>query len=276
MIYPPRILAVAALSIFSFTATMASAQHITDGILGPNEWNGPNASKTFFPQVGPTGGAYLYAEQTQTKLTVAGQDNLYLAYDYVNSPNLGPLSFFDVFFEVNNPKDPADYLVRIFTSNPQNFAAFERSHGSPAPIGSDGSFDIGPTSGWSPLDSADLSLARFQTAVGFGPTVNAPTPHFLAEFQLSIDRDGNGQNGLYSPDPAFWSASAKSAADPPVSSAIFTLNPDGSILVLPVLGANGGPVQRPQDVVPEPGMAATLLGIVSLTLVAAFRRKPTV
>jgi hypothetical protein len=42
--------------------------------------------------------------------------------------------------------------------------------------------------------------------------------------------------GIYSPAPAFWSASAASnVIDPPISSAIFTLNPDGSTTITSVL-----------------------------------------
>jgi hypothetical protein len=40
---------------------------------------------------------------------------------------------------------------------------------------------------------------------------------------------------VYSPDPAYWRADAsKDSGDPPISSAIFTINPDGSTTIQPV------------------------------------------
>jgi hypothetical protein len=67
---------------------------------------------------------------------------------------------------------------------------------------------------------------------------------------------------LYSPDPAVWSAGGKhDTNDPPISSGIFTLNPDGTMFVLPVLSPNGGPIAQPSDL-PEPtSMLAFAAGI---------------
>jgi hypothetical protein len=63
--------------------------------------------------------------------------------------------------------------------------------------------------------------------------------------------------------------SAGGAADPPISSAIFTLNPDGTTTVTPALGANGDPVLQRQDVsVPEPS-SLVLARVSPLSLVGS-------
>ena len=60
--------------------------------------------------------------------------------------------------------------------------------------------------------------------------------------------------------------SAAVAADPPITSAIFTLNPDGTTIVTPVLGTNGGPVQQIPEGVPEPSsLLLVLSGVLALT-----------
>lgn len=249
---------------------IACAQvHVTDGTFTtPNEWTTPTTRTLFFPLVGATGGAYLYVDQGfRTGSTDVSPDTLFLMYDYVHGTTQGS-SFFDVFFEV--PTD-ADYLVRIFPTTADSFQAFERQHGTLAPLGSDGSFLVGAGSGWAPLGPNDQALARFHTAMSFGTSPNLGTDHLMAEFELSVNNespDRKGGNGIYDPDPAFWSASKGGNPDPPFSSGIFTLNPDGSTTVVPVFGPNGGPAQRPQDVVPEPAVCAWLLssGLVGATL----------
>jgi hypothetical protein len=217
-----------------------------------------------------TGGAYLYVDQGfRTASPPAGSpDTLFLMYDDVRAT--APTGFFEVFFEV--PSD-ADYLVVI---QQPGFVALERPHGSPAPLNPDGSFDVSPGSGWSPLTPDDILRANFHTALGFGPSPNLGTDHLMAEFDLSIDNKAPGRtggDGLYDPSPAFWSASKSGNPDPPISSAIFQLNPDGSTDVTPLFGPNGGPVARPQDVVPEPSAAGLLLGIgVAGSLLACRKR----
>lgn len=46
--------------------------------------------------------------------------------------------------------------------------AFERPIGSVAPLDANGSFEIGPASGWEALSGGDLALAQFQGSLGFG------------------------------------------------------------------------------------------------------------
>jgi hypothetical protein len=243
--------------------------HNVDGQFNPLEWDVTRStvSKTTFPVIGFNGGANLFVEQNGAVLD--------LMYDYVNSGNTlhnDPTSFFDVFFEVASSGD--DYLVRINAGTNQ-FTSFERTHGSLAPLLADGTFDVSAGSGWSALSTADLNEARFKTAIGFGHDPASPSDpdHLLAEFELSINRPGSP--GLYDPSPAFWSASAaKTGSDPPISSAIFQLDPDGGTLVTPVYSADGGPAQRPQDVAPEGGSLMLIAaGIIPILIGIARRRR---
>ena len=275
---PTEFIAALAGVALSCAATQVAASpfaHVTDGTFTSGaEWTGTNVSKTFFPVVGPagpgqSGGAYLYVEQgnrafagvdgISPALVAFGSPNtLFLMYDWVNSTSfpVDARSSLDVFFQVNGSVNPADYLVRMF-AGPNNFQAYERTAGSPAPVNPDGSFDVGAGSGWALLDAADLALAKFRTAIGSGTSPDDATPHLMAEFELSIDnsvasREGSrGTPGLYDPAPAFWSASAKVGIDPPISSGIFSLNPTGSTNVTMALGPNGGPISQPLAV-PEP------------------------
>jgi len=210
-----------------------SASSVTDG----PEWGCATVSKSGFAQVGNAGGAFLYADQNG--------HNLNLMYDYAAGASTA--SFFDVFFEV--VPDGHAYLVRLQAAG--GLEAFERPIGSVAPLDAHGSFDVGAGSGWTPLTAADLAIAQFQGAVAFGTSQNNPSPHPMAEFQLTINQPG--ANGIYDPSPAFWSASVKTdgGADPPISSGIFTLNPDGTTTVTPVLGPGGAPVMQ-GSVLPEP------------------------
>jgi hypothetical protein len=239
------------------SAIVQGCDHVTDGLFNHSdistsdatEWGGcGTVSKSFFaPAADGSGGAYLYADQSGP--------NLALMYDYTSGDAAAftPSSFFDVFFEV--VPDGHAYLVRIPVAG--QLEAFERPIGSVAPL-VNGSFAIGPGSGWEPLDQFDLDLAQFQGAVGFGTSENSSVRHPMAEFQLTINQPGpGGHPGIYDPDPAFWSASAKpgGAADPPISSGVFQLLPNGTTVVVPVLGPNGGPVMQ-GSVLPEP---ATLL-----------------
>ena len=158
-------------------------------------------------------------------------------------------------------------LVRIQGST---FTAYEKPDNVIAPTPG-GGFD--PTHApWTPLSSSDLALAGFVGAVGFGQGVTPGPNHQLAEFQLTINGTGSSSNpnGIYDPSPAFWSAStggvvsAGAATDPPISSGIFTLNPDGTTLVSPIL-VHGDPILQPQST-PEPSSlvlaAVGLLGLV--------------
>ncbi|MCU1237636.1 MAG: hypothetical protein JWP63_5603 [Candidatus Solibacter sp.] len=119
--------------------------------------------------------------------------------------------------------------------------------------------------------------SAFQGTDGFGPSLGHGIPHPIAEFQLTINRSTSATpDGLYSPEPAFWGASEKSSAgaDPPISSAIFQLNPDGTTFVMPILGPLGDPIMQ-GTALPEP---ATFLGFGSgvLALLALCRYRSRV
>src|SRR5207302_10371779 len=145
------------------------------------------------------------------------------------------------------------------------FKAFERPHGDKAPLAGDGTFDIGPGSGWDPLTAQDLQEARFQVGIGFGPSQNDPLDHLMAEFQLSVNEPSKGSlPGLYDPSPAFWSASSdpKNGPDPPITSGIVTLNGNGTTTVQCVPITCVGAIKQPAGAqqVPEPGSLALLIG----------------
>ena len=106
-------------------------------------------------------------------------------------------------------------------------------------------------------------------AAGFGPSPLSTTPHLLVELEVSLliapgfgipggpFPPGGLPDGVYSPAPAFWNASAaKDVGDPPISAAIFTIMPDGSTAIQPM---------------PEPS-AMALLGLGLAAFCA--RRRP--
>jgi hypothetical protein len=240
--------------------------HATDGQFGANEWN--SVTPAFFPVVGNAGGSYLYAAQGQGSQF----GNLYLMYDWVNSPNVGQdpthvPTYFDVFFTVQ----ANDYVAHFGTApdgaspngfDQTNLLVYEKSDAVVSPLNPDGSFNLsGPP--WTLLDppggpnDADFTNGKFVSAVGFGASPNSTAAHLEGELQMTINTtpfNNQPSDGLYDPDPAFWSGSGidPEGLDPPISSAIFTLNPDGTTTLDPVFALNGGPAQQPQDVVPEP------------------------
>ena len=251
-------------------ANAGSVTHITDGIITPGEWPTATSSQFTFPFDPSTGagGSVLYVDQG----TAAGGPpggmlgtTLYLAYDYIHATT-PPSSntFFDVFFAV--PPDQSDYLVRITGTS---ITAYEKPIGVLAPTPGGG---FNPNaSPWTPVESSDLALAKFQGAIGFGTSPNSNVNHQIAEFQLTINTSAiqsvPAENGIYDPSPAFWSASTGGGGtnDPPIASAIFTLNPDGTTTVNPIFGANGDPILQPQSV-PEPA-SLVLAGISLVSLV---------
>lgn len=115
-------------------------------------------------------------------------------------------------------------------------------------------------------------------AAGFGPSPLSSMPHFLMELEVSLLIDpGFGTpsgpfplaglpGGVYSPAPAFWNASAvNNFVDPPISSALFTIQPDGSTTI------DVSAVAQAQDV-PEPSVLY-LVG-TGLAVLSIRRRRP--
>src|SRR5207248_2942755 len=129
-----------------------------------------------------------------------------------------------------------DYDARIHSNG--SVELFQKPTGTPSPLTPDGSFDVSQ-SPWTAADATDITRARPIGAIGFGPTDLNRDNHVFVEFQLDINNSLGGRqggdpskpdnNGLYDPDPAFWSGSGKpGGTDPPFTSGIFSLNPDGS------------------------------------------------
>jgi hypothetical protein len=255
-------------------AAPCTSAHTTDGRVCLGEWSTPTTTEVTFPVVGNTGGANLYVDDGGLS---GSQHDLYLMYDYWNSPNtIGTNPFtssFDVYFEVGS----TDYLVHIAQGT---LSAFTNTTGQPAPENG-GSFEPITNPPWVPF-SGDLGFAGFKGAIGAGTNPLDPAhtqQHLIAEFELTVnscsfDNPAPNCNGLYSPAPAFWSASAggqgknnAQLADPPISSGIFMLNPDGTTTVTPVLGPNGGPVLQEEDAATTPEPATILMlgsGLVGL------------
>jgi len=256
------------LAVAVSTTVQAVPLHIVNGAFDPDEWtvsatNGaparPTVTVTSFNVDGPNG-AYLFVEQANTPgdpVSAWGPlgNELKLMYDFVNSGRGNPFSTaFDVFFQV--PPEHTDYVAHITSFGLQ---VFQKPTGTVSLVNPDGSLNL-HSPPWRPADPNDLALAGFVGVIGFGASPNSGTLHLLAEFELSVS---NGvSDGLYSPEPAFWSASTSPREGQcffpgfpecppvgPISSAIFTLNSDGTITVVPVLGPNGGPVLQP---VPQP------------------------
>lgn len=102
-------------------------------------------------------------------------------------------------------------------------------------------------------------------AAGFGPSPLSAVPHLIVELEVALliapgfgtpggPFPPQGLAGVYGPGPAPWDAFAESnLTDPPISSAIFTINPDGSTTIDTSLVAQA---------VPEP----SALALVALAL----------
>ena len=266
----PVALAVASLA-FSNMAD-ASPVHIVNGAFGALEWTvsgtdgsaaPPNVSRSAFTVGGTPNAAVLYAAQYDNNgIPVSGSlgSKLGLMYDCtICRAPLPSNAAMDIFFN----SGPSDYVVHVFSSSGlPAFSAFEKSVGTISSLNPDGSLNLADPI-WSALTAGDLTLAQFAIAVGFGFSPNSFDDHYVVEFEMSINTAPNGAapNGLYSPEPAFWSASTSGTGFPTgaISSANFTLNADGSIRVIPIVGPNGGPITQQ---VPEPGTLALVLASI--------------
>jgi len=181
-------------------------------------------------------------------------------YDCIGCTTLGANSFFDVYFEVlpNN----TDYGVHIV---PNGYTLFEKPINIPSTFNPDGSFNFNAAP-WSPILPGDPDFAQFHAKFGSGLSQNSSALHLMAEFDVTIK---NGGQGLYSPAPAFWSASTNNFG--PISSGIFQLKPDGSTTVVPVLGPGGAPILV-GTAAPEPS-TLWIFGSGALALLALRKRK---
>ena len=114
-------------------------------------------------------------------------------------------------------------------------------------------------------------------AAGFGPSPLSSSPHFLMELEVSLLIDPNFgtpggpfpqaglPGGVYSPSPAFWGASGiNNFVDPPISAAVFTIQPNGSTLIDVSAVPSAAPIPEPSSLV--------LLGL-GLTAMSIQRRR---
>ena len=278
--------------------------HVTDGMFtdfpaSNSEWDETRPSvhvQDFaFNPVNGTGGAELYVEGGIS----LQQPTLWLLYDAyaLHSANFQSDSFFDIFFQTKEPPLPdipgsggstTDYLIRVLQGGA--FEAFEKpDDGLAAPLDGQGNFIVDSNSPWTPVNTSELNDFHASLSFGFSPDHNAstgdPDPHLIVEFDVTTrtpfiaptpgDPGQPGSPGAYDPAPAFWGAGKGGEHDPPMTSEIFQLNPDGSVLRAdPVFDANGDPAKQPQDVatVPEPA-GVLLLGIGALGALGARVRR---
>lgn len=277
-----HISAVAAVASLALSTIAGAAPiHIVDGAFGSLEWTlsntdgsaaPPNVSRSSFTVGGVPNAAYLYAAQYDASgvpVSVSLGTKLGLMYDCTTcGAPLPSNAALDIFFTSGLD----DYVVHVFSSSGiPDFRAFEKPVGTTSTLNADGSLNLADAI-WTPLTANDLAFARFAIAVGFGPSPNSSLDHYFAEFELSVNTASVGvpPNGIYSPEPAFWSASTSGTGFPtgPISSANFTLNPDGTTTVVPILGPNGAPIIQP---LPEP--ATILLALAGIGAMGFFRRR---
>ena len=163
--------------------------------------------------------------------TTAPSDELYLMYDYLGrtNPTFARGEFIaDVKFAV-------DLTRRGGTIDQPITVQFRGAAPGPTPSSF---FDVFVDLNNDGISDGNASALGIEGAVGFGPSSLSGLAHLLVELEvpLKIPRDFGPAfpregfpDGIYSPDPKFWGAGAsKNVGDPPISAAIFTINPDGS------------------------------------------------
>ncbi len=199
----------------------------------------------------PNANAFLYAGLAPGVSVV--ENELYLMYDYLGrtDPNFAAGEFIaDIKFPITRQGVHIPITVQV------------RGDGSGG-----ATFTVVQTSSGTPVLDTDM-----EGAVGFGPSPESSSSHLLIELEVSLNipdgfssvLPGTNGDGDYSPDPAFWGASAaKDAGDPPITAALFTINPDGSTTVT-------------NDFLPLPEPSSIALGVVgmaALSLLLVRRRR---
>jgi hypothetical protein len=228
----------------------------------PDEWSDitpvwfisdPIAGATPTSTGDPAANSLLFAGLARD--TPTSDPELYLLYDYLprtDAPTqpgefLGSVSFPITltgprgpvstpitveFIASANPSGPDFFVVQIDTHDGQGFVAHPE-------LNIEGAAGLGLTpasivGGASPFATTTHEIFELSVPLaipaGFGST-NGP-----------FSPNGTGTNG-YSPDPAFWGSSISgNSNDPPASSGVFTIHPDGSTAIAP----HAVPVAAPQ------------------------------
>ena len=140
------------------------------------------------------------------------------AHDFTGAHNMES-SFFDVFFEVNNGPGPSCTPVGVGTAAVSPLCNIEAGVG----------FNASPFGALHLM--IELEVPLLTPPNFFNPNTGLPQGPL---------------NGVYSPAPAFWGAEApNNLIDPPISAALFRINPDGSTAVCPVPGPCSFAVDAP-------------------------------
>jgi len=195
----------------------------------------------------PAANSFLYAALAQGAAVTPGSFELYLMYDYLarTIQSYAPGEFVaDIKFPIQFPGPNTAITVQVRAGSPGvfNFTVVRDS------------------------DSAVISGSLIEGAVGFGPSPETAASHLLIELEVPLlIQPGFSNvlapnNGVYSPNPATWNASAaKNAGDPPITSAIFQIDPFGDVLIS-------------SDLLPSPEPASfALLGFGIAALIAIRR-----
>ena len=210
----------------------------------------PGGSPTPVAVGSPNATALLYAGLDP------GHDDVYLMYDYKlrTTQSFAPGTVAaDIAFPITVGANGRQNIDVVFTALP-------------------GSGFAVTVNGLAGSPSVPASSLGIEGAISFGPSTLDTLDHMLVELSVPLLIPANfgpafpgaGENGIYSPDPAFWNADlTNNAGDPPISSAIFEINPDGSTFILPIF---------PSDT-PEPGTVALLTGLGASAGIFLTRRR---
>ena len=186
-------------------------------------------------------------------------DELYLMYDYLGrtNPTFGAGEFIaDVTFKVDLSKHDGtkDQLITV------QFRGAGGTATSAAAVATTSFFDVFIDLNNDGTPDALASQFNIDGAVGFGPSSLSSSAHLLVELEVPLEippdfgpafPPAGFPDGIYSPDPKFWGASAsKDVGDPRISNAVFTINPDGSTTASSIAaGVPLAPVPEPATTV---------------------------